>query len=108
MATPEWVPVVIDRPEATMNFRVEAYEDAGRIVVGIYDIKGIIKTGPHAFARALREEVARLEASVKELGAQELRVGGRWGRRILKGFEPFPIESDPLLRRKILNATDND
>jgi hypothetical protein len=99
---PEFVPVIIDRPEALMNFRVEAYEDNGRIICGIYDIKGIRRAGPHAFAKAVREEVARLEKAVKELGAHERRIGGRWGRRIVKGYEPFPIDSDPLLRRKVL------
>jgi hypothetical protein len=101
---PQWVPVAVNRPEGIMTFRVEAYEDNGRIVCGIYDIKGERRAGPKAFANAVREEVARIEQSVRELGAHELRIGGRWGRRILTGFEPYPIESDPLLRRKMLNA----
>ncbi len=102
MATPEWVPVIIDRPEGVMNFRVEAYEEDGRIVCGVYDIKGFVKSGPKAFVKALREEMLNLETSVKANGAQEFRVGGRWARRVVPGYEPFPIESDPLLRRKLL------
>lgn len=85
-----------------MTFRIEAYEDQGRIVVGIYDIRGERRAGPKAFTKAIREEVARIEASVRAKGAHELRIGGRWARRILQGFEPYPIPSDPLLRRKIL------
>lgn len=104
MATPEWVPVVIDRPEAIMSFRVEAYEDNGRIVCGIYDIRGHRRAGPKAFVRAIREEVRRLEQAVRAQGAHEMRIGGRWGRRIVTDYEPYPIESDPLLRRKILDA----
>lgn len=85
-----------------MSFRLEAYEEAGRIVCGIYDIEGVRRAGPKAFTRAIREEVAKIEQSVKALGAQELRIGGRWGRHILNDYEPFPDPSDPLRRRKVL------
>lgn len=104
MATPEWVPVVIDRPEAIMAFRVEAYEEAGRIVVGVYSIKGERRAGPKAFVKAVREEIAKLEEDVRARGAQEIRIGGRWGRRVVTGYEPFPDPSDPLRMRKVFNA----
>lgn len=85
-----------------MTFRFEAYEEAGRIVCGVYDIKGTIKAGPRAFVAALREELKNLEQSAKANGAQEFRIGGRWGRRVAPDYEPFPIPADPLQRRKFL------
>lgn len=102
MATPEWVPVVIDRPEGLMAFRLEAYTDNGRIVCGVYDIKGERRAGPKAFVKAVREEIDRLEQAVKARGAQEFRIGGRWGRHVIQGYEPYPDPSDPLRRRKVL------
>lgn len=104
MATPEFVTVVIDRPEAAMSFRVEAYEEAGRIVCGIYHIRGTRKAGPKAFIKAVREEIERLEQAVRARGAQEMRIGGRWGRKVVTGYEPFPDPSDPLRMRKVFNA----
>jgi hypothetical protein len=101
MATPEWVPVIIDRPEFSGEFKFEAYEEDGRIVCGIYDLVGKKKAGPKAVVEAIREEVRRLESAARAHGAQEFRLGGRWGR-ILPDFELFPDPSDPLRRRKVL------
>jgi hypothetical protein len=102
MATPEWVPVIIDRPEGYMTFRFEAYEEAGRIVCGVYDIEGEVKAGPKAFVKALREELRNLEQSAKANGAHEFRIGGRWGRRVVPDYELIPDSSDPMRRRKVL------
>lgn len=103
MATePEWVPVEIDRPEAKMKFRFEAYMDDGRIICGIYDIEGEVRTGPKAFVKALREEMKRLEDGARANGAHEFRIGGRWARRVVPDYEPYPDPSDPLRRRKVL------
>ena len=85
-----------------MSFRFEAYIEDGRIVCGIYNIEGERTAGPKAFARAVREEIARIETLARERGAQELRIGGRWGRHILSDYEPFPDPADPLRRRKVL------
>jgi len=104
MATPEWVPGVFDRPEGRITFKAEAYEDNGRVVCAIFDAEGERFAGPHEFAKAVREEIEKFEALVKSLGAQEVRIGGRWCRHIVSGYEPYPIPSDPLLRRKILDA----
>jgi hypothetical protein len=93
---------VVDRPEGYMEFRFEAYEDDGRIVCGVYDIKGEMKAGPKAFVTALREEMRNLEQSAKANGAHEFRIGGRWGRRVVPDYEPYPDPSDPLRRRKVL------
>jgi hypothetical protein len=97
-----FVPVTIDRPEGALSFRAEVYREDGRVVCGICFARGRRTAGPHAFARAVREEMQKLEASAKAFGAQEMRIGGRWGRHILNDYEPFPDPTDPLRRRKIL------
>ncbi len=74
---PEFVPVAVDRPEATMTFRVEAYEENGRIVCGIYDIKGVRKAGPHAFISAVREEVERLSVRLAAVEEQNRKCEER-------------------------------
>ena len=102
MITPGWVPMAVDRPEGVMSWRFEAYIEDGRVVCGIYDIKGHRKAGPKAFAQAVREEMHVIEALARERGAQELRIGGRWGRHILSDYEPFPDPADPMRRRKVL------
>lgn len=102
MALPEWVPVIIDRPEYSGQFKFEAYEEDGRIVCGIYDLYGERKAGPKAFVKAIREEVANLERSAKANGAHIFRIGGRWARRVVPDYEPDPDPSDPLRRRKVL------
>ena len=99
---PAWVPVIIDRPECRGEFKFEAYEEDGRIVCGIYDLYGERRAGPKAFVKAIREEVRRLEDSARSNGAQEFRIGGRWARRVVPDYEPYPDPSDPLRRRKVL------
>lgn len=98
---PKAVPVTIDRPEGEASFLVEAYEEDGRIVCGVIDLKGKRRAGPKAFARAIREEMAKLERVVKSRGAQEIRFAGRWAR-ILTDYEPFPAPAEPSRRRKLL------
>lgn len=100
-ATPEWVPVIIDRPEFSGEFKFEAYEENGRIVCGIYDLIGKKKAGPKAVVKAIREEMQRLEHAARLNGAHEFRLGGRWSR-VLPEYELFPDPSDPLRRRKAL------
>ena len=85
-----------------MSFRFEAYTENGRIVCGVYDIKGTVKAGPKAFVRAVREEMQNLERAAKANGAHEFRIGGRWTRRVVPDYEPYPDPSDPLRRRKVL------
>ena len=99
---PEWVPVIIDRPEGKMTFRFEAYQEAGRIVCGVYEISGERRAGPKAFVKAVREEMKRLEDGARANGAHEFRIGGRWGRHIVPDYELIPDPSDPMRRRKVL------
>ncbi len=103
---PEWVPVTIERPEGKMSFRFEAYEEDGRVVCGVYDLRGERIASPKAFITAMRDELSRIRELVETLGAQEIRLGGGerdWGRHLFSDFDLAPDPKDQFRRRKILS-----
>jgi hypothetical protein len=80
------IPVKRDEGEVLMVVQVFAEAD-GTIVFGIKMVLGEITARPKAWLKAVREEVAKLEAIAREAGCHEMRIAGRDWSRVLPDYE---------------------
>lgn len=81
-------PVGVVRPGISVLITLEAFIEDGVKVAGIYQLEGVIRLGPKAWLKAVREEAAKLERIAKAAGCAEMRVAGRDWSRILPDYEP--------------------
>lgn len=100
MTTTTLPPIGIVREGVAVNIWLEAYEEDGRLICGVYQLTGRIKLGPKAWLKAVRQEIAKLERIAKNSGCVEMRVAGRDWSRVLEGYEPFDGPENGL--RKVL------
>ena len=96
-------PIGIVRPGIRVFIRLEAYEEAGRVVCLIHTLSGTIALGPKAWLRAVREEIRKLERIAWNAGCVEMRIEGRDWHRVLAGlgYVPWP-EGEGFGLRKVL------
>jgi len=94
-------PQRIVRDGAAVLLTLEAFEEDGEKVCGIYQLTGQIGQRPKRWLQLVREELTRIERIAKRSGCIEIRLGGRDWSRLLKGlgYEPFPDIENGLHKR---------
>ncbi len=75
------------RSDATAVLRVD--NDADRMVCWIGYLGGKHNGGPKAFASLVRTIVSLIEDKAREIGCNEIRLGGRFWGNILTDYEPY-------------------
>lgn len=94
-------PQAVVRDGVAVLLTLEAFEEDGEKVCGIYQLTGRIAKRPKAWLQAVREELTRIERIAKRAGCVEIRLGGRDWSRPLEGlgYEPFPDIENGLRKR---------
>lgn len=85
---PSLLPFDIVRPEGHVSITLEAFEEDGRLVCGVFALRGEILLPPKAWVRAVRAELKRIEIIAARAGCEEIRIAGRDWRRVLSDYEP--------------------
>jgi len=80
-------PFAIHRPQGQVVMVLQVFEENGEHVCGIHKMFGSINAPPKAWVKAVREEVANIEAIARDAGCAELRIAGRDWSRVLPDFE---------------------
>ncbi len=94
-------PISIDGPEGGVVVNLDVYEENGAMVCGIHAMAGKIKAPPKRWVRVVREELARIEALVRNAGCVEIRLCGRdWGR-VLPDYEHYDGVPNGLRKRLV-------
>ena len=93
-------PVEVHREGADCTITLEAFEEDGRLVCGIFQLDGRIDLPPRKWLTAVREEVDKLEKIARAAGAHEMRIAGRDWSRVLRDYGPCEGVKNGL--RKVL------
>lgn len=92
------VPVVLENGAGIIT--IEAYEEEGRMICGIYHVEGWLLEPPKQWLRTMRAELARIEGEARKTGCAELRFVGRFTQRMFPDYETYePALSDNGLRK---------
>lgn len=67
---------------------LEVYEQDGRKICGIRELRGELDLPPKSWLRTVRAEMVKLEGLIRQSGCNEIRLAGRW-RGVFPGYEPF-------------------
>ena len=81
---------------------LEVYEEEKRIVGAVYDLEGEIRLPPKAWLSLVRSELRLIEDEARKAGCVELRMVGRFTRRMFPDYEPYePLSGLPGLRKAL-------
>lgn len=87
-------------PEGAGLVTMEVYEEDERMICAIDQIDGWLNLRPKAWLSAMRAELTKIEGIAKSAGCVEMRMAGRFSKRMLPDYEPYePALSDNGLRK---------
>ena len=82
--------------------RFEVYAEDGVMVCAIDQLDGTINLKPKAWLSLIRGELRMLEGVAKEAGCAEMRMAGRFNRKILPDYEEYTAFDGGLCLKKRL------
>lgn len=81
---------------------LEVYEEDGRIIGAVYQVDGRVALPPKAWLATMRAELLIIENVAREAGCVELRMAGRFTKRMFPDYEPYePLSGLPGLRKAL-------
>ena len=90
---------MLSGPGWTATLVFEIYEENGKTICGVLDMKGAFERG--AMMATVRREMKTIEALARDAGCAELRLAGRDWSRVLKDYEPLPGGEPNRLRKRL-------
>lgn len=78
-------PISLHSPNGHGEIMLEVYEEAGRMICGIYRLEAKMKRAN--WLTTMRAEMAKLEQIAKDAGCVEMRLGGRDWSRVFPEYE---------------------
>lgn len=86
--------------EAVIRF--EVYSEDGRMICAIDQLDGHIKLRPKAWLSLVRGELTLLERIAKDAGCDEMRMAGRFNRRMFPDYEDYEtFRGDRAIRKRL-------
>ena len=94
--------MVLSCPGGTATVLFEVYEEDGKMICGLQQLRGQFNLPPKAWLRTIRAEMTKLERIAKDAGCAEMRLAGRDWSRVLPDYEPLPGGKPNRLRKRLL------
>lgn len=86
--------------EATIRF--EIYAEGDIHVCAIDQLDGVIRLKPKAWLSLVRGELLALEGIAKEAGCAEMRMAGRFTRKMLPDYEEYTsVDGSRCLKKRL-------
>lgn len=96
---PHLSPVGIVVPGGGGHITLQAEDEDGRMICGVYHLEGKLNLPPKAWLGRIRAEMRRLENIARAAGCVEMRMGGRDWSRVFPDYEPIQGPTPNLLRK---------
>jgi hypothetical protein len=93
------VPIVGDGYDCTAIF--EVFDEGGKTICGLYQLRGHIDLPPKAWLREVRTHVGKFEEMARGAGCTELRIAGRDWSRVLPDYQSMMGDSPNLIFKRL-------